>query len=258
MSGHEHDQPGAQRGPDVTVTPPGGERALLLDDLAYINRMTTVGHVLPSVAHELNNALQVIGGLVELLGMRGELAPEVHDKVQKIGAQANRSAGMVREFVAFARRDESTPRVDVYRSIDHALSLRRYHLSRARIDVIVEDAATRPLNVQADSHSVLQVLLNLVINAEEALAAKAAGERELRFVLHAYEDSVLCEVRDSGPGFADDARQAGPQPFYSTKTKGAAGLGLTVAAALVEQDRGSLRVVEGPGGRVQVRWPRAR
>jgi len=258
MSGHEQDGPGVPRSPDVAVTPPGSERALLLDDLAYINRMTTVGHVLPSVAHELNNALQVIGGLVELLGMRGELAPDVQDKVQKIGAQANRSAGMVREFVAFARRDESTSRVDVYRSIDHAVSLRRYHLSRARIDIIVEGAAARPLSVQADSHTVLQVLLNLVINAEEALAAKAPGERELRFVVQAQDDIVLCEVRDTGPGFTETARQAVSQPFYSTKTKGAAGLGLTVAAALVERDRGTLRVVDGPGGRVEVRWPRAR
>lgn len=233
-----------------------GERPLQLEDLVYINRMTTVGHVLPAVAHELNNALQVIGGLVELLGMKGELPADVRDKVQKIGAQSTRSAGMVREFVAFARRDETSSRIDVQRAIDHALALRRYHLSRARIDVVVE-APTEPLTIRADSHAVLQVLLNLIINAEEALHGMPQGQRELRFVVAADGDAVACTVRDSGPGFVNSAKDHAPKPFYSTKTQGAAGLGLTVAEALVTLDSGVLRVVEGPGGCVEVRWVKA-
>ena len=232
-----------------------GERPLQLEDLVYINRMTTVGHVLPAVAHELNNALQVIGGLVELLGMKGELPPDVRDKVQKIGAQSNRSAGMMREFVAFARRDETSTRIDVQRAIEHALAMRRYQLSRARIDVVV-DAPTEPLTVRADSHAVLQVLLNLTINAEEALHAMPQGQRELRFIVTSDAEMVACTVRDSGPGFGDVAKAHAPKPFYSTKTQGAAGLGLTVAEALVTLDKGMLRVAEGPGGCVEVRWPR--
>ena len=73
-------------------------------------------------------------------------------------------------------------RIDVQRAIDHALALRRYHLSRARIDVVV-DAPTEPLTIRADSHAVLQVLLNLIINAEEALHAMPQGQRELRFIV---------------------------------------------------------------------------
>lgn len=237
----------------------GAERTLALDDLVYINRMTTVGHVLPGVAHELNNALQVIGGLVELLGMRGELPPDVQDKVTKIGLQATRSAGMMREFVAFARRDETMTRIDLQKAVDQALSLRRYHLARARIDVTAPEpwAAGQSAIVQADSHAVLQVLLNLIINAEESLAAKPVGERELRISLHPEPETILCEIRDSGPGFNDGTRAAAAAAFYSTKTKGAAGLGLTVAAALAATDRGALSIVEGASGCVQVRWRRA-
>lgn len=237
----------------------GGERTLALDDLVYINRMTTVGHVLPGVAHELNNALQVIGGLVELLGMRGELPPEVQDKVTKIGLQATRSAGMMREFVAFARRDETVTRIDLHKAVEQALTLRRYHLARARIDVIGPQAFAGGLSsiVQADSHAVMQVLLNLIINAEESLAAKPVGERELRITLEPEADTILCEVRDSGTGFSDGRHATAAAPFFSTKAKGAAGLGLTVATALVEIDRGSLQIAEGPSGCVQVRWRRA-
>jgi C4-dicarboxylate-specific signal transduction histidine kinase len=243
--------------------PPGGdsggasgERPLQLEDLVYINRMCTVGHVLPAVAHELNNALQVIGGLVELLGMKGELPPDVRDKVQKIGLQSNRSAGMMREFVAFARRDETAAAIDVQKAIEHALAMRRYHLSRARIEVLV-DAPAEPLPIRADSHAVLQVLLNLTINAEEALHQMPQGQRELRFVVTSDANTVACTVRDSGPGFGDATKAHAPKPFFSTKTQGAAGLGLTVAEALVALDKGVLRVAEGPGGVVEVRWPRA-
>ena len=82
---------------------------------------------------------------------RASCRPTSRDKVQKIGAQSNRSAGMMREFVAFARRDETSTRIDVQRAIDQALAMRRYHLSRARIDVVV-DAPTEPLTIRADSH----------------------------------------------------------------------------------------------------------
>jgi C4-dicarboxylate-specific signal transduction histidine kinase len=251
MSGHnledQRDTPGGESAGG------SGERPLQLEDLVYINRMTTVGHVLPAVAHELNNALQVIGGLVELLGMKGELPADVRDKVQKIGAQSNRSAGMMREFVAFARRDETSTRIDVQKAIEHALGLRRYHLSRARIDVVV-DAPTEPLTIRADSHAVLQVLLNLIINAEEALHAMPQGQRELRFSVSSDAETVACTIRDSGPGFVDATKAHAGKPFYSTKTQGAAGLGLTVSEALVALDKGALRVAEGPGGCVEVRW----
>jgi C4-dicarboxylate-specific signal transduction histidine kinase len=252
-SGGSHDG-----GSEQPETPTTDDRSLRLDDLVYINRMTTVGHVLPSVAHELNNALQVIGGLVELLGMRIELPPEVSDKVQKIGVQANRSAGMIREFVAFARRDETMSRVDLQQALDQALNMRRYHISRARIEVVVQQSGlTTPLSVHADSHAVLQVLLNLIINAEESLGQEPPGKRELRFVLESAGDRAVCEVRDSGPGFTGRVLTAAGQPFFSTKTKGAAGLGLAVAQALVARDQGTLQVLEGPGGRVRVEWRRA-
>jgi C4-dicarboxylate-specific signal transduction histidine kinase len=231
------------------------ERPLSLDDLVYINRMTTVGHVLPSVAHELNNSLQVIGGLVELLTMRAELGRDVHDKVHKIGQQAARSAGMLREFVSFARRDDAVNRVDVVKALERALELRRYHLSRARIEVVhVEPQPRGPLVVIADSQHVVQVLLNLLINAEEAMAGQE--RRELRMHLLDLPHAVRCLVEDSGPGFSDVARRLLRKPFASTKPRGTAGLGLAVAGALTEKDRGRLEVLDGPGGRVQVEWPK--
>jgi C4-dicarboxylate-specific signal transduction histidine kinase len=234
----------------------GEERPLTLEDLVYINRMTTVGHVLPSVAHELNNSLQVIGGLVELLTMRAELGRDVQDKINKIGQQASRSAGMLREFVSFARRDDAVARVDVSKALERALGLRRYHLARARIDaVLVEPQPSGPLVVGADSQHVVQVLLNLLINAEESLAGQE--RRELRIQLVDVTTMVRCQVEDTGPGFSEVARRMLRKPFASTKARGTAGLGLAVAGALMEKDGGRLEVLDGPGGRVRVEWPKS-
>jgi C4-dicarboxylate-specific signal transduction histidine kinase len=246
----------SETGAPIAQTEPGeaGERPLRTDDLVYINRMTTVGHVLPSVAHELNNSLQVIGGLVELLGMRTDLGKDVQDKIQKIGAQAVRSAGMIREFVAFARRDDVVARVDVNKALDRALTLRHYHLARARID-LTRDPSPGPLVVAADSQQVVQVLLNLIINAEEAVAQE--DKRQLRVGLVDAPGVVRCEVHDNGPGFGDATLRRLREPFTSTKTRGAAGLGLAVAAALLERENGRLLVLGGPGGRVAVEWPKA-
>jgi C4-dicarboxylate-specific signal transduction histidine kinase len=245
------------RAPEISGTAaqdPTRDRPLRTDDLVYINRMTTVGHVLPSVAHELNNSLQVIGGLVELLGMRTDLSKDVQDKIQKIGAQAVRSAGMIRDFVAFARRDDVVARVDLNKALERALVLRRYHLARARIELTV-DPSPGPLVIAADSQQVTQVLLNLVINAEEAVAQ--TEKREVRVVLVDGSTTVRCEVHDNGPGFEDSALRRLREPFTSTKTRGAAGLGLAVATALMERERGRLLVLGGPGGRVAVEWPKA-
>jgi C4-dicarboxylate-specific signal transduction histidine kinase len=232
------------------------ERPLTLEDLVYINRMTTVGHVLPSVAHELNNSLQVIGGLVELLTMRAEIGRDVQDKINKIGQQAARSAGMLREFVSFARRDDAVSRVDVAKALERALSLRRYHLARARIEaVMIDPQPPGPLVISADSQHVVQVLLNVLINAEESLVGQE--RRELRIQLVDLPAAVRCQVEDSGPGFSDVARRLLRKPFASTKSRGTAGLGLAVAGALMEKDRGRLEVLDGPGGRVRVEWSKA-
>ena len=83
--------------------------------------MTTTGMVLPSVAHEVNNSLQVIAGMVEILGLRGQLPPEVSDKVQKIAVQATKAAGHLRELVAFARRDGVSPKVELKAAVERAI-----------------------------------------------------------------------------------------------------------------------------------------
>jgi C4-dicarboxylate-specific signal transduction histidine kinase len=236
--------------PQDTVTT---GRAFTPDDLAFINRMTTTGQVLPSVAHELNNSLQIIAGMVEILGLRGQLPDDAADKVQKIGVQATRAAGMLRDLVAFARRDASLRKIDLHSAVERATGLRRYYLSRGRVTVHVTAREEGSLVAKADSQAVVQVLVNLILNAEESLASRE--QREIRVELWREGGLVHCAVSDSGPGFSADAVTQARMPFFTTKVGGAAGLGLAVARQLVEQDGGRLDL-EGPApARVHVAWP---
>lgn len=229
------------------------DRAFSTADLAYINRMTTTGIVLPSVAHEVNNSLQVIAGMVEILGLRGQLPPEAADKVSKIAIQATKAAGHLRELVAFARRDGVSPRIELRAATERAVSLRRYYLSRGRVTVTI-DGGEEPLLARADSQHVVQVLVNLLVNAEESVAKHEA--RTVRVRLWRSDGRVHAEMVDSGAGFEQGIDVRVGQPFVTTKTTGAAGLGLAVAKRLVEADGGTLVVAAAPAV-VTVSWPDA-
>jgi C4-dicarboxylate-specific signal transduction histidine kinase len=235
-------------------TPVTTDRAFSTADLAYINRMTTTGVVLPSVAHEVNNALQVIAGMVEILGLRGQLPPEAADKVQKIAVQATKAAGHLRELVAFARRDGVSTRIELRAAAERAVSLRRYYLSRGRVTVTIDAPGNEPLLIRADSQYVVQVLVNLLVNAEEAVAKQDI--RTVRVRLWRDGGMVHAEMGDSGAGFESAIGARLGEAFVTSKTTGAAGLGLAVARRLVEADGGTL-VLSAVPALVTVSWPDA-
>src|SRR5690349_12886385 len=240
--------------PTETAAPVSTDRQFSTADLAYINRMTTTGMVLPSVAHEVNNSLQVIAGMVEILGLRGQLPPEAADKVQKIAVQATKAAGHLRELVAFARRDGVSTKIELRAAAERAVSLRRYYLSRGRVTVNLEPAGDEPLIARADSQQVVQVLVNLLVNAEESVAKQEV--RTVRVRLWRNAGQVHAEMSDSGAGFEGGMDARVGQPFVTSKTTGAAGLGLAVAQRLVESDGGTL-TVSGVPAVITVSWPDA-
>jgi signal transduction histidine kinase len=229
--------------PRLTVR--AAERELALEDLAYLNRMTTVGQVLPNVAHELNNALQVIGGIVEMLSMRTELAADVRDKVGRIGVQSSRASDMVRELVSFARREDAgIALVDVVKVVERALAFRRYHLARARVAVSIEGDVARPVLCRVDPSDVRQILLNLLINAEHSLTGRTDGRIQIEVTRRA--DTIRIRVADNGGGLSDALVPRVIEPFFTTKMS-AAGLGLTVAAGLARAQNGQLTLGSADG-----------
>src|SRR6187549_2176500 len=117
----------------MTTSPPvnTGPRTLGSTELARINRLTTTARFVSGLAHELNNALQVIGGLVELLADRTDLPADAAVRIQKIGGQADRANGVIRQVLAYTREGvNEVTAIDLAATADRAMALRRYQLGR--------------------------------------------------------------------------------------------------------------------------------
>jgi CheY-like chemotaxis protein len=137
--------------------------------------------------------------------------------------------------------------VDVNQVIRETLALRAYEQRVSNITVIDALAAGLPL-VFADGHQVQQVLLNLVINAEQAmLSASGRGVLVVRTWHDAENEAVILEINDDGPGIPDELQPKIFDPFFTTKDVGkGTGLGLTVAYAIVQEHGGRIRLESRP------------
>ena len=140
--------------------------------------------------------------------------------------------------------------VDVNQVVRETLALRAYEQRVTNITVIDALAAGLP-QVFADGHQVQQVLLNLVINAEQAmLSAHGRGVLVVRTWHDADQESVVLEINDDGPGIPDDVQPKIFDPFFTTKEVGkGTGLGLTVAYAIVQEHGGRIRLESRPNAR---------
>jgi two-component system NtrC family sensor kinase len=164
-------------------------------------------------------------------------------------SESERAARIVRNLLTFARKRQTTrAMVDVNQVVRETLALRAYEQRVTNITIIDALAAGLP-SVFADGHQVQQVLLNLVINAEQAmLSANGRGILVVRTWHNADQESVILEINDDGPGIPDDLQPKIFDPFFTTKEVGkGTGLGLTVAYAIVQEHGGRIRLESRPG-----------
>lgn len=224
--------------------------------LLQINRLATSARLVAGMAHELNNALQVVGGLVELLGDRADIPPDAVERIHKIGRQAEKSSGAIRHVLAYTRDGAGhAGRVNLCALVAQALALRGYPIGRAGITASA-DVPSAPVEVDADSRSVLQILLNLVVNAEEALANQP--HRTLTIAVRQDGGATRLSVSDSGHGVPDALAERIFEPFFTTRSSaGTVGLGLPVARTLAQQSGGDLSLETSGTGTTTfvVRWP---
>jgi signal transduction histidine kinase len=225
---------------DTTIVP------LTPEQLAQINRLATVARFVSALAHELNNSLQVMGGLIELLAERDDLPQDALLRIERIGVHADQAGGAIKQVVSYVRAPaEPDARVDLGAIVDRALALRSYELDRAGIRTV------RPVEVQrfavrGSTRDLQQAVLNLLANAQEAMAG--AATRELHIGLARAAGRVRLSVTDTGAGVPDALRQRIFDPFFTTHPGGAVGLGLTVAAHTAAAHGGRLSLEqEGPG-----------
>jgi signal transduction histidine kinase len=212
--------------------------------LLQAEKMAALGQTVSGVAHELNNPLATILSWAERLTQKPHLDPAIRRGLDTILSESERAARIVRNLLTFARKHETTrAMVDVNQIVRETLALRAYEQHVSNIAVIDALAAGLP-QVFADGHQVKQVLLNLIINAEQAiLSASGRGTIVVRTWHDAAREAVILEINDDGPGIPDDLQPKIFDPFFTTKDIGkGTGLGLTVAYAIVQEHGGRLRL----------------
>ena len=215
----------------------------LYHQLLQAEKMASLGQTISGIAHELNNPLATV------LTWAERLAPKQKDEASRRGlevilSEAERAARIVRNLLTFARKRHTTrTMVDLNHVVRETLALRSYEQRVTNIQVIEALAAGLP-QVFADPHQLQQVLLNLVINAEQAmLSAHGHGTLVVRTWHNASSDTVVLEVNDDGPGVPDDVQAKVFDPFFTTKEVGkGTGLGLTVAYAIIQEHGGRIWV----------------
>ncbi len=224
------------------------ERKEMQARLAQTERLAAVGELAAGVAHEVNNPINTIINSAQLM-MDGDPAEE-HTSI--ILEEGQRIADIVSDLLQFARGDRDSPQPTILTEVvQRTVRLVGENFKRHGIALQVDVDQDLPL-VRARPQQLQQVLLNLLINAKDALLQDTRPRpRSVRLGVapSAGGDTVLLSVRDSGPGIPADLGERIFEPFVTTKrARGGTGLGLSISRTLVEGFGGSLTVVSSPEG----------
>jgi C4-dicarboxylate-specific signal transduction histidine kinase len=197
-------------------------------------RLAAVGQLVSGVAHEINNPLQAILGFAELLQMQADVSEVVKGDLRLIQKESARACNIIRNLAMFARQQpgEAAP-VRLAEVISSVAELRQRRLESEQIELRVEDRST--LYVSAVLTELQQVLLNFVVNAEQAILA--SGRLPGRITIRAFDvdGRVQLEVEDTGPGIPPDDEAKLFQPFFTTKPVGqGTGLGLSISYGIID------------------------
>jgi PAS domain S-box-containing protein len=235
------------------------ERRALEEQLRQSQKLEAIGRLAGGVAHDFNNILMSIMGAADLLLMQLARGDAARGEAAEIKQAVDRGAGLTRQLLAFSRRQPARPRLfalgDVVRGMD--TMLRRLIGPEIDFEIVVP---AEPMTVAADSGQVEQVVMNLVVNARDAMLPQGGrvtvriDEVELdedgaaAFVEGRAGRYARLSVADSGTGIDAQTRAKLFEPFFTTKEQGkGTGLGLSIVYGIVKQSGGYITVASEPG-----------
>ncbi len=209
-------------------------------------KLTAMGQLVSGVAHEINNPAAIISGFAQTL-LLDEVKPEQREMLQMMYDEATRIGRITSNLLAFARAGgRQRALVDLNDIARRTFALRSYYLSTLNITVSLDLDPGEP-KIWADASELQQMLLNLLINAEQALVT-VDGPRTITVLTRADEREARLEIADSGPGIAPEVRDKIFDPFFTTKPEGVGtGLGLSICYGIAREHGGRIWVESEPG-----------
>ena len=216
--------------------------------LRQSEKLTAMGSLLAGVAHELNNPLAIVLGRANLLEEKCQALPDLQSDARRIREAAERCGRIVRTFLNMARSKPPEHRSIQLNDLARAAADMLGYTYRSHGIVLHLDLAPDLPHVHADGDQIGQILLNLMVNAQQVLSA-AGSDRLVRLATGVArsraggEPRVWVRVSDNGPGVQPELRERIFEPFFTTKPEGiGTGLGLAVSRSLAREHGGDLRL----------------
>ena len=230
------------------------ERLRLQEQLRHADRLATIGQLSAGMAHELNEPLATALGFAQLCRKHKDLPPHAATDLDRIIVATLRAREIIKKLMLFAReRPPAREKVNLNRVVEEGLLFLESRARKSGIDIRRSVAPDLPV-ILADPNQLNQVLVNLVVNALQAMPAGGL----LTIETHASDAGVVLAVEDHGVGMSADVVQRIFEPFFTTKDVGeGTGLGLSVVHGIVAAHGGSIRVRSeaGAGSRFEVHLP---
>jgi signal transduction histidine kinase len=234
------------------------ERTSLEDQLRQAQKMESVGQLAAGVAHDFNNILTIIQGHSGLLMSRPNLSPAMTTSIQAVSFAAERAASLTRQLLMFSRKQVMQPKATDLKEVVANISKMLQRLIGETITLECQSPPQLP-NIRGDTGMMEQVLMNLAVNARDAMpkGGKLSISTEAVRIDEHYArrhpdarpgDFVVMQVKDTGTGMDAATMKRIFEPFFTTKEAGkGTGLGLATVYGIVKQHAGWIEVTSQPG-----------
>jgi signal transduction histidine kinase len=182
------------------------------------NKLASIGELASGVAHELNNPLTTVMGYAQLLVESKDVPENIKSDLDKVYQESQRAAKIVQNLLSFARRRRPEKTYfDINYLVQKTLDLRSYELKVNNISVFVNLIPDMP-EIKADYHQIQQVILNILINAEQALT-EMRRRGKITVTTSAVKDHIRINIADNGPGISKNNINRIFDPFFTTRNQ---------------------------------------
>ncbi len=231
------------------------QRRDLMDQLLHAKKMQAVGVLSAGISHEFNNLLQIIQGTADLMHISMDKADPAYGRVEAIQSAAQRGTNLTQQLLAFSRKMEVAPvAIDVNTRVGQAKSILEKTLPKnIKLETLID---CENCTVLVDQSSIEQILLNLALNAGDAmpdggtlrLITRRVPASEVPATVGIASDCALIQVTDTGHGMSEETLEHIFDPFFTTKEVGAGtGLGLSVTYGIIQTFGGMILCESSPG-----------